>query len=109
MDRPIEPAAASTFLVERYWPGVDLDRLRAALPRLEAAAEAMSAGGRTIAHVGSILMPDDEVVFSLIAADDLSAVGELNERAGLPADRIARAVALLGDMTRVAEPGGRTR
>jgi len=109
MDRPIEPASGSTFLVERYWPGVDLDRLRAALPRLEAEAEAMSAAGRPVAHVGSILMPDDEVVFSLIGADDLSLVRELNERAGLPTDRIARALALLGDMTRIAAPGGRTR
>ena len=69
----------------------------------------MSAAGRPVAHVGSILMPDDEVVFSLIAADDLSLVRELNERARLPTDRIARALALLGDMTRIAAPGGRTR
>jgi hypothetical protein len=109
VDRPIEPAAVSTFLVERYWPGVDLDALRAALPRLEAAAAAMNASGTAVGHVGSILMPEDEVVFSLIAADDLQAVSELNERAGLPADRIARAIAFLGELTPIAQPGGRTR
>ena len=110
MDRPAEPASTSTtFLVERYWPGVDLDRLRGALSGLEAAAEALSAAGTPVAHVGSILMPEDQVVFSLIAASDLSVVGELNERAGLPADRIARAVALLGDPSGIAERGGPTR
>ena len=108
MDRPTDPGTP-TFIVERYWPGVDLDALRAALPSLEAAAEAMTAGGRPIGHVGSILMPDDEVVFSLIAADHMSFVNELNERAGVPADRIARAIALLREMTPTAQPGGRTR
>ena len=96
MDRSSEPDL-STFLVERYWPGVDLDALRAALHRLEAAAEAMSSDGRPVGHVASILMPDDEVVFSLITADHMLVVKELNERAGVPADRIAEAIALLGE------------
>lgn len=95
MDEPLEPDTLSTFLVERYWPGVDLSALRDALPRLEAAARAMTAEGRRVAHVGSILMPVDEVVFSLITAGDESVVRQLNERVDLPADRIARAIALL--------------
>ncbi len=41
-------------------------------------------------------MPVDQVVFSLIAAGDESLVRRLNERADLPADRITRAIALLG-------------
>jgi hypothetical protein len=86
-----------TFLVERYWPGIDLPTLRAALPRLEAVARAMTAEGRPVEHVGSILMPLDEVVFSLIAAGDESLVRQLNERAELPAHRVAAAVALLAD------------
>jgi hypothetical protein len=94
MDRPLE-----TFLVERYWPGVDLATLRAALPRLEAAALAMTAAGDRVEHVGSILMPADEVVFSLIAAGDEALVRQLNERAELPADRIAEAIAFLAGVT----------
>jgi hypothetical protein len=93
MDRPLP-----TFLVERYWPGVDLATLRDALPRLEAAAQAMTAAGSRVVHVGSILMPVDEVVFSLIAARDEVHVRELNERAALPADRIAEAIAFLADV-----------
>ena len=56
----------------------------------------MTAEGRRVEHVGSILMPVDQVVFSLIAAGDESLVRQLNERADLPADRIARAIALPG-------------
>ena len=98
----------ATFLVERYWPDIDIDRLREALPRLDAAAEAMSQAASPVEHLGSILMPDDQVVFSLIAAADPSTVRELNERAGLPADRIAMAITL-GGMTPVDQTGGPTR
>jgi hypothetical protein len=95
MDPRPDPNPLETFLVERYWPGIDLAQLRDALPRLEAAARAMTAEGTQVEHVGSILMPVDQVVFSLIAAGDESLVRQLNERADLPADRIAAAIALL--------------
>jgi hypothetical protein len=55
----------------------------------------MTAAGSRVEHVGSILMPADQVVFSLIAAADESLVRRLNERVELPADRIAEAIALL--------------
>jgi hypothetical protein len=99
MDGPLSTDSLDTFLVERYWPGVDLAQLRDALPRLEAAARAMTAEGRRVEHLGSILMPVDQVVFSLIAAGDESLVRQLNERADLPADRIAEAIALLASST----------
>jgi len=77
------------YLVERYWPGVDAALLRAALPRLERAASALTEEGRPVAHVGSLLVEDDQVVFSVIAAGSESVVAEVNERAELPVDRIA--------------------
>jgi hypothetical protein len=95
MDQRPGPDPRATYLVERYWPDVDLETLRDALPRLEAAASAMTAEGNRVEHVGSILMPADQVVFSLITADDESLVRELNARAELPAHRIASAIALL--------------
>ena len=55
-------------------------------------------------HLGSILMPADQVVFSLIAARDESVVRRVNERAGLPTDRIAEAIALLGDRRPGSDP-----
>ncbi len=101
MDRPavVDPQSPATFLVERYWPGIDLGRLRAMLPRLDAAARTMTAEGTPVEHIGSILMPVDEVVFSLITAADEGVVRRVNERAGLPVDRIAAAIALLTPAT----------
>ena len=97
----------ATFLVERYWPGVDLSTLRGALPRLEALERAMTAEGTPVEHVGSILMPVDGVVFSLFAAGDEALVRELNERAELPVDRIAEAIALMA--SQATDPNGGSR
>ncbi len=82
-----------TFLVERYWPGIDDAGLRAALPRLDEAARAIRTGGRTVEHVGSLLMPNDQVVFSVIRADSEAVALELNALADLPVDRIAEVTA----------------
>jgi hypothetical protein len=90
-------AQASTFRVERYWPGINEAALRAALPRLEHAASEMRAAGRSVAHVGSILMPADQVVFTLVRAESESDVRDLNQLAELPFDRIAAAIALMPD------------
>lgn len=95
MDPALEGDPMPTFLVERYWPGVDLAILRDALVRLDAEAESMTADGTRIEHVASILMPVDQVVFSLIEAADESLVRQLNDRLDLPADRIASAIAIV--------------
>jgi hypothetical protein len=50
-------------------------------------------------------MPVDQVVFSLVVAADETLVRRLNERADLPADRIAAAIPLLPLLTTTA--GGR--
>jgi hypothetical protein len=85
MDRPFGPDPLSTYLVERYWPGIDLSTLHVVLGRLDAAARAMTFEGRRVEHLGSI---------TLIAAPDESDVREVNARAGLPVDRISAAVTL---------------
>jgi hypothetical protein len=92
------------FLVERYWPGVDEPMLRASLPKLERAAGEVSARGRAVDHVGSLLVPGDQVVFSVIRAESLELVLEVNERAGLPVDRVAP-VTTHGFHTAAAEEG----
>jgi hypothetical protein len=110
----IHDEQAWTFLVERYWPGIDDEGLRAALPRLEHVARAMQAEGRPVEHLGSLLMSADQVVFSVVRAGSEAAVREANERAGLPLDRIAEVVAFgfrnpLSPEAAVAPPGGETR
>jgi Protein of unknown function (DUF4242) len=83
-----------TFLVERYWPGIDEAVARTVVSNLEQAAQEMTSEGTPVAHVGSILMPADEVVFSLIEAVDERAARQVNERADVPLDRIAAAITL---------------
>ena len=78
-----------TFLVERYWPGVDESLLRDALPRLDLAALEMAEEGMPVSHVGSLLVPEDQVVFSVIRAPSEEQVREVNDRAHLPVDRIS--------------------
>jgi hypothetical protein len=93
-----------TFLVERYWPDIDLEALPEALRRLDDAAQAMTDEGTPVGHLGTIVMPIDEVVFSLITAADESVVREVNARAQLPFDRISSAITL-GPVA-VANPAG---
>jgi len=88
------PASTRMFLVERYWPGIDEPGARAVVSALEAAAGTMSAEGTVVEHRGSILMPADQVVFSLITASDEAAVRALNARADAPVDRIADAIGI---------------
>ena len=109
MDRAQTSDSGPTFLVERYWPGIDLAALRVALVRLEAAARELADEGDHVEHLGSILMPADQVVFSLIAANEESVVRRVNERAGLPIDRIAGAIALLGGPPARRSTEGATR
>ncbi len=47
---------ATTYPVERYRPGVDDGTLRDPVPRLDEAALEMSAAGRSVRHVGSLLI-----------------------------------------------------
>jgi hypothetical protein len=86
----------TTYLVERYWPGIDEETLRDLLPRLQDAATAMRAEGVEVQSVGTILMPADQVVFSLFIATSEVAVRRVNELAALPFDRIADAIAMFG-------------
>lgn len=80
---------ARLFLVERYWPGIERRQLEGALEHLDLAVLATTATGSPVAHVGSILMPADQVVLSVMRADSEEMVREVNEAAELPVDRIS--------------------
>ena len=86
---PASEIEGRLFLVERYWPGIDEAGLRDHLPRLDRAASEVTALGRPVDHVGSLLIPGDQVVFSVIRAESVEIVIEVNEHADLPVDRVA--------------------
>jgi len=91
---PTPPTPTRMFLVERYRPGLDESSARTAVTRLERAAQAMTEQGDPVVHVGSVLMPVDQVVFTVIEAIDEAAARRVHERAGLSLDRIAEAVSI---------------
>lgn len=86
-----------TYLVERYWPGVTVERLLAALERGRRVIEEMSGEGTPIRDLSCTLIPGEEVVFSLYDGPSVIAVRQLNQRAGMPISRIVEAIAVTPD------------
>jgi len=78
----------STYLVERYWPGVSENAVRRAHEQLEAVAERLRTEGVRVRCVSSLLIPTEESVFSLIEAASEEDVAEANRRAEVPFARI---------------------
>lgn len=83
-----------TYLVERYWPGVTRELLVEALNRGRQVMEQMSGEGTVVCDISCILIPGEEVVFSVYAGPSAAAVRQLNERAGIPVSRIVEAIAV---------------
>lgn len=86
-----------TYLVERYWPGVTVQRLSEALGRVRQVMEEMSGQGMSIGDVSCTLIPAEEVVFSVYEGPSAAAVRQLNERAGIPFSRIVEAISMTRD------------
>ena len=84
------------FLVERYGPGLSLDRLRAAEAALHRASAASTREGRPVRYLGSTYIAAEETVFATFEADDQTSVAEVNRRAGQRFDRIVAVVDLGG-------------
>jgi len=76
------------YLVERYWPGVDRDQLVIAASRIGIAANELAAWGRDVRVLSSVFIPADEVVLSLFEAASEDDVVEVNQRSGVPFDRV---------------------
>jgi hypothetical protein len=95
-----------TYLVERYWPGVTSELLLEALNRGRQVMEQMRAEGISVGGVTTILIPGEEVVFSVYQAPSATVVRHLNERAGIPVSRIVEAIRVAGDQADLL--GGRS-
>jgi len=84
-----------TYLVERYWPGVTSELLLEALDRSHRVTEEMDGEGTRVWHISWILIPDEEVVFSVYQGPSAAAVQQVNERAGIPFSRIVTAILIM--------------
>ena len=75
------------YAAECFWPGVQAAELRALDERAHLSAQTISAEGRRVRYLGSLLMRDDEVVLCQFAGAP-AAVREVAERAEIPFERI---------------------
>jgi Nickel responsive protein SCO4226-like len=82
------------FVVERYLPGLDQERLVGMLGKLGRATDELCAEGTYVRYLGSMIVPGDEACFCRFDGASEAAVAEANERAGVPFDRIVVAVAV---------------
>lgn len=86
-----------TYLVERYWPGVTSELFFKVLNRGRRTIEQVSEEGTFIRNVTNILIPGEEVVFSVYQGPSAAAVRQLNERVGIPVSRIVEVIELTQD------------
>ncbi len=78
-----EAKTSKAFLVERYWPGVTWQQMRAGADRLSAA----TATG-AVRYLRSTLVSDDSVVFCVFEAPCADDVATINTQADVRFDRI---------------------
>jgi hypothetical protein len=62
--------------------------------------EQMNAEGTPVRDVTSILIPAEEVVFSIYEGPSAAAIRQFNDRAGIPVSRIVEAIAVTDDAAR---------
>ena len=90
----LEPdgSALTTYLVERYLPGVSAVQLVDAIARAASSTAQMRAGGTMIRYLGSTFIPADEACYCLYTAPSVQAVRTANESGGFAFARIVTAV-----------------
>lgn len=95
----------TAYLAECYWPGVTAEKLASLLGRAYTAAEELRREGVQVGVTGSWLMPGDEVAFLLVDASTLEAARALNERAGVPFERIVEVISIRAGEQRAGSGG----
>lgn len=80
-----------TYLVERYVPGMRLDRIREGVGRCRQAAVAMRAAGLAVRHVQSLVLVEDELCLCRFTATSADLVEQVNRRGDFAYSRISLA------------------
>lgn len=83
-----------TFMAECFWPGVTFEQVAEAGESVRQAALAINSDGLLARYNGSILIPTDEIALFLFEASSLAVASDLNQRAGIPSERILEVVRL---------------
>jgi hypothetical protein len=88
------PRTGPLVLVESYWPGVTAERVAAADAETLRALAALADRRSPARYLGSMLVPDDELLLRLFAGGAPELVRDANVRAGVPVERAVEIVAL---------------
>ena len=83
-----------TYLLECYKPGLERAEVESVIDRARAAAANLCEEGRKVEYVGAILVPEDEVVFHVFAAESADAVREASVRASVEYERLVESIAV---------------
>src|SRR5260370_15137167 len=75
------------FVAECFWVGVKADDLRALDQRVESCVAEMTEAGETVRYLGSMLMPEDEVVLCFFEGSAAN-VRLAAQRSEVPFERI---------------------
>jgi hypothetical protein len=81
---PQEEAEVPVYLVERYWPGVTIERLREALDGARRVLADMRLEGILVRPLSCTLIPGEEVVFSVYEGPSAEAVRGPQRAGGHP-------------------------
>lgn len=87
---------ATTYLAECFWPGVTPAEVMALDDRASLSAGRASRCGQEIRYLGSMLVPEDEVVFCFFAGPTPDTVASVAREAQIPFARIVASTDLPG-------------
>ena len=80
------------YLVEWYRPELTTGQLDRTAAKLEDCAAAMREEGSSVRLLMTLAVPTDEVLYGVFAAPSAKTVSETCRRAGIPAERLTKAV-----------------
>ena len=89
-----------SYVAECFWPGVTRCKLEALDGRASLSARRTSGTAEVVRYIGSMLMPDDEVVFCFFEGPSADAVAGAARSARIPYARIVVSTGLpIGGLT----------
>lgn len=86
-------SSGNVYLVEHYAPGRSVDGLSSWAARVRSTAVAMAREGQAVRYLRSTIVPADEGLLCVFAADSADLVREVFARAGVPFERLSLAIA----------------
>lgn len=92
-----EPFGKTDYLVECFWPGVTQTAHEEADRRLRTVASELEPEFGPLLYLGSLLVPEDEVVFLQFEAANPEACRTVAARAGVVHERVLQSFRLSGE------------